>query len=86
MNMNRSIAWTLRIGIIVGLILIIIGEFISEDNPFLYWGLLVLISSPLFGVIVAFISMISEKDLFWTCIAGLVVIIVVSGAIVAMLE
>ena len=32
MNMNRSIAWTLRIGIIVGLILIIIGEFISEDN------------------------------------------------------
>ena len=83
MNMNKNIAWTLRIGIVLGLILIIIGELISEDNLFLYWGLLILIASPLFGVVVAFIGMISERDWFWACIAGLVVIIVVTGAIVA---
>ena len=85
MNMNKSIAWTLRIGIVLGLILIVIGELISEDNLFLYYGLLILIASPLFAVIVAFIGLISEKDWFWACIAGLVVIIVVSGAVVAML-
>jgi uncharacterized membrane protein len=83
--MNRSIAWTLRIGIVAGLILIIIGEFLSEGNPFLYYGLLVLIASPLFAVVVAFICLISERDWFWAAIAGLVVIIVTSGAILAMM-
>ena len=85
MNMNKSIAWTLRIGIIIGLVLIIIGEFISEDNPFLYYGLLVLIASPLFAVIMALIGLIREKDWFWAGVAALVVIIVVTGAIIAML-
>jgi len=85
MSMNKSIAWTLRIGIIIGLALVIIGEFISEDNPFLYYGLLILIASPLFAVIAAFLGLVREKDWFWACIAGLVVIIVVSGAIVAMM-
>ena len=83
--MNKSIAWTLRIGIIIGLVLIIIGEFISEDNPFLYYGLLVLIASPLFAVIMALIGLIREKDWFWAGVAALVVIIVVTGAIIAML-
>ncbi len=83
--MNKSIAWTLRIGIVLGLVLIIIGECISEDNPFLYYGLLILIASPMFAVIVAFIGLVREKDWFWACIAGLVMIVVVSGAIIAMM-
>jgi len=83
--MNKSIAWTLRIGIILGLILIIIGELMAEGNPFLYYGLLVLIASPLFAVVVAFIGLVSEKDWFWAAIAAIVVVIVVSGAVVAML-
>ena len=84
--MNKSIAWTLRIGIILGLILIIIGELMAEGNPFLYYGLLVLIASPLFAVVVAFIGLVSEKDWFWAAIAAIVVVIVVSGAVVAMLR
>jgi len=83
--MNKSIAWTLRIGIILGLILIIIGELMAEGNLFLYYGLLVLIASPLFAVVVAFIGLVSEKDWFWAAIAAIVVVIVVSGAVVAML-
>jgi uncharacterized membrane protein len=78
-------AWTLRIGIVIGLILIVIGEFMSEGNPFLYYGLLVLIASPMLAVIVTFIGLITERDWLWAGVAGLVVIIVVSGAVLAML-
>lgn len=85
MNMNRSIAWTLRIGIVLGLILIVIGEFLEEGNPILYYGLLVLIASPLFAVVTALICLISEKDWFWAAVASAVVVIVVGGAILALL-
>ena len=85
MNMNKMTAWTLRIGIVVGLILIVIGEFMAEGNPFLYYGLLVLIASPMLAVIVTFIGLITERDWLWAGVAGLVVIIVVSGAVLAML-
>jgi len=84
-NMNRSIAWTLRIGIVIGLCLIVAGVLLEENDPILYWGLLILICSPLFGVIVAFIGLVSEKDWFWAAIAAIVVAIVVGGAAVAML-
>ena len=85
MNTNKAIVTVLRAGIIVGLILIVIGECISGDNAFLYWGMLILISSPFLAVIAAFVGLISEKDRFWACIAGIVVLIMVSGAVVAML-
>ena len=85
MNMNKMTAWTLRIGIVVGLILIVIGEFMAEGNPFLYYGLLVLIASPMLAVMVTFIGLITERDWLWAGVAGLVVIIVVSGAVLAML-
>jgi uncharacterized membrane protein len=81
MNMNKAIAWTLRTGIVLGLILIVIGEFMSEGNPFLYYGLLILIASPMFAVITAFVGLILEKDWKWAAVAGIVVLIVVSGAL-----
>ena len=85
MNMNKSIAWTLRIGIVIGLILIVIGEASGGDSPFLYYGLLLLIASPLFAVIAAFVSLVSEKDWKWAGVAAIVVVIVVVGAILAMI-
>lgn len=85
MNMNKSVAWTLRIGIVIGLILIVIGEFLPKDNLFLYYGLLVLIASPLFAIIAAIIGLVSEKDWFWATIAMVVIIIVVTGAAIVMI-
>lgn len=85
MNMNKSVAWPLRIGIVIGLILVVIGEFLPKDNPFLYYGLLVLIASPLFAIIAAIIGLVSEKDWFWATIAMVVIIIVVTGAAIAMI-
>ncbi len=83
--MNKAIAWTLRIGIVLGLILIVIGEFMTEGNPFLYYGVLILITSPMFAVVTAFIGLILEKDWKWAAVAGVVVAIVVSGAFLAMM-
>ena len=83
--MNMSIAWTLRIGIVLGLILIVIGEFLEPGNQILYYGLLVLIASPMFAVIAALIGLIREKDWFWALIAVVVLVIVISGAILAAL-
>ncbi len=83
--MNKAIAWTLRIGIVLGLILIVIGEFMTEGNPFLYYGVLILITSPMFAVVTAFIGLILEKDWKWAAVAGIVVAIVVSGAFLAMM-
>ncbi len=85
MNMNKAIAWTLRTGIVLGLILIVIGEFMTEGNPFLYYGVLILITSPMFAVVTAFIGLILEKDWKWAAVAGIVVAIVVSGAFLAMM-
>ena len=85
MNMNMSIAWTLRIGIVLGLILIVIGEFLEPGNQVLYYGLLVLIASPMFAVITALIGLIRERDWFWALIAVVVLVIVISGAILAAL-
>ena len=85
MNMNMSIAWTLRIGIVLGLILIVIGEFLEPGNQILYYGLLVLIASPMFAVITALIGLIRERDWFWALIAVVVLVIVISGAILAAL-
>ncbi len=83
--MNMSIAWTLRIGIVLGLILIVIGEFLEPGNQVLYYGLLVLIASPMFAVIAALIGLIRERDWFWALIAVIVLVIVISGAIMAAL-
>ncbi len=85
MNMNMSITWTLRIGIVLGLILIVIGEFLEPGNQVLYYGLLVLIASPMFAVIAALIGLIRERDWFWALIAVIVLVIVISGAIMAAL-
>ena len=75
--MNMSIAWTLRIGIVLGLILIVIGEFLEPGNQVLYYGLLVLIASPMFAVIAALIGLIRERDWFWALIAVVVLVILV---------
>jgi len=83
MNTNKYIAWTLRGGIIAGIVLIIIGELLEAGNPILWLGVLLLILSPLFGVVVAFSGLIVEKDWFWAGIAGIVLIVVTAGLALA---
>jgi len=83
MNTDGCIAWTLRIGIVFGIILIIIGEMMAEGNAVLWMGVLILILSPLFGIIVAFLGLLFEKDWFWTGVAAVVLIVIAAGLIIA---
>ena len=87
MNLNRSTAMTLRAGIVLGMVLMVIGlliESTSGDDTLLYTGMLVLIISPFLGVIVSFVSLLSEKDWIWAIVAGILIVITTTGILMSL--
>ena len=87
MNLNRSTAMTLRAGIVLGMVLMVIGLFIEStggDDTILYTGMLVLIISPFLGVIVSFVSLLSEKDWIWAIVAGILIVITTTGILMSL--
>ena len=86
MELNRSTALMLRIGIYAGLIISVIGLAISMmggDDRVLYAGIFVLIVSPFLGVIVSLVSLIKEKDWKWAAVAAILLLITVTGAVLS---
>ncbi len=86
MNLNKTTALTLRIGVVIGIALMVVGLIGSEiwnNDMLLYAGILVLIVSPFIGVIVTFICLLKEKDRFWSIIAGILLIITATGALLS---
>ena len=87
MNLNRSTAMTLRAGIVLGMVLMVIGLLIKStggDDTLLYTGMLVLIISPFLGVIVSFVSLLSEKDWIWAIVAGILIVITTTGILMSL--
>lgn len=87
MNLNRSTAMTLRAGIVLGMVLMVIGLLIEStggDDTLLYTGMLVLIISPFLGVIVSFVSLLSEKDWIWAIVAGILIVITTTGILMSL--
>ena len=87
MNLNRSTAMTLRAGIVLGMILMVIGLLVEStggDDTILYAGMLVLIISPFLGVIVSFVSLLSEKDWIWAIVAGILIAITTTGILMSL--
>lgn len=87
MNLNRSTAMTLRAGIVLGMVLMIIGLLVEStggDDTILYAGMLVLIISPFLGVIVSFVSLLSEKDWIWAIVAGILIVITTTGILMSL--
>ena len=87
MNLNRSTAMTLRAGIVLGMILMVIGLLVEStggDDTILYTGMLVLIISPFLGVIVSFVSLLSEKDWIWAIVAGILIVITTTGILMSL--
>lgn len=82
MDMNKATALTLRLGVVAGLILVVAGLLSGETV--LWAGILVLILSPFLGVIVTFLFLLKERDKFWTMVAGLLLIITATGALLSM--
>lgn len=83
-ELNVWTARTLRAGIFLGLALIVAGLLAGEDA--LRAGVLVLIASPLAGVLVTLICLVREKDWFWVMVAGILLAIVLAGVAVSILR
>ena len=78
---------TLRAGIVLGMVLMIIGLLVEStggDDTILYAGMLVLIISPFLGVIVSFVSLLSEKDWIWAIVAGILIVITTTGILMSL--
>ena len=88
MNLNRSTALALRIGVTLGIALMAVGLALSMSgygDSVLYAGILTLIVSPFAGVAVSFAALVSMKDWFWVAVAAILLCITVTGAIAAAL-
>ena len=86
MELYRSTAMMLRIGIYAGLAVSVIGlvlSMIGNGDELLYAGILILIISPFLGVIVSLVSLIQEKDWKWAIVAALLLVITAVGAILS---
>lgn len=86
-DLNRSTAMMLRIGVVLGMILIVVGLVLSvmdRGGTILHLGILVLIVSPFLGVIVSFVSLVSEKDWKWAAVAAILIAITATGVVLSL--
>lgn len=82
MNLNKSTALVLRAGIALGVVLMAAGLCVTSaggDDDVLYAGILVLILSPFAGVVTSFVCLLKERDTFWAAVAGILLIVTVTG-------
>ena len=89
MMLNKATALTLRAGVVLGMILMVVGLAVSAMNggdSVLYFGVLVLIASPLAGVVVTLLCLLREKDRFWTMIAGILLMITIAGVLISLIK
>lgn len=83
MDLNKSTAAMLRIGIYAGLAVIIIGlisSMVGGSDDILYAGVLILIVSPFLGIVVSFAALIIERDWKWAVVAAILLAITIAGA------
>lgn len=89
MMLNKATALTLRAGVVIGMILMVIGLAVSAmdgGDSVLYFGVLVLIASPLAGVVVTLLCLLREKDRFWAMIAGILLMITIAGVLISLIK
>lgn len=89
MMLNKATALTLRAGVVLGMILMVIGLAVSamdDGDSVLYFGVLVLIASPLAGVVVTLLCLLREKDRFWAMIAGILLMITIAGVLISLIK
>lgn len=89
MMLNKATALTLRAGVVLGMILMVVGLAVSAMNggdSVLYFGVLVLIASPLAGVVVTPLCLLGEKDRFWAMIAGILLMITIAGVLISLIK
>lgn len=87
MSLEHSTALTLRIGIVVGLVLTVIGlivQYLGMGDGVIYAGILILIASPFLGVVTTTVCLFLEKDVYWGVIGIILLAITGSGILLNM--
>ena len=90
MRLYENTAAALRYGIVAGIIVIAIGLMVSSfdtvyEDRILWFGVLILLATPLFGIVVSLISLAAERDWKWVSVASVLLAIIASGVIIAYL-
>lgn len=87
MSLEHSTALTLRIGIVAGLVLTVIGlivQYLGMGDGVIYAGILILIASPFLGVVTTTVCLFLEKDVYWGVIGIILLAITGSGILLNM--
>jgi len=89
-SLYKNTSAALRYGIVTGVIIIAIGLLIScfdtsYDEWVLWFGILVMLATPLFGIVVSTISLAMEKDWKWVAVAAVLLSIITTGILIAYL-
>lgn len=90
MNVYDSTASILRYGVTLGIIIMAVGLVLncfdlSYADDTLWFGTLILILSPLFGVIVSTVCLMLEKDWKWVTVASILLAVTIAGMIVSLI-
>jgi len=87
MRLYSATADTLRYGILVSMIVIMLGlavDWLGHGERILWLGVLMLILAPLFGIIVSLVCLISENDRHWTKVTVALLSVIAAGIVIAM--
>ena len=88
MNVNDLTSTVLKISLIFGLIVTTAGLLLQDHfgDTILWVGLLILICSPLIGVLVTFIMLFKEKDWRWVKITLVLIVVIVTGLVLSLVR
>ena len=86
MNVNNLTSAVLKISLIAGLLISIVGLLLQDQfgDTILWIGLLIMICSPLIGIFATFISLIEEKDWRWVKITIILIVVIMIGLILSL--
>ena len=88
MNLYDNTAAALRAGTIAGITIIAVGLLLSAfDNEHtenvLWFGILVLIASPLFGLLISAVTLVTERDWKWVSASAVLLAVITAGIVAA---
>lgn len=88
MNLYDNTADALRYGALVSVIIIAIGLIadnagISYGENVLWFGVLVLILSPLFGILVSMAALAAQREWQWVTVSAILLAVVTAGILIA---
>jgi len=87
-KLYENTASALRYGIVTGIIIIAVGLMTSSfdteyEDRILWFGILIMLATPLFGIVVSMISLAAEKDWKWVSVAAVLLSIIAAGILIA---